>query len=711
MNDAVPIPARIRGLADLADNLWWSWRMPARNLFKSVSYPLWSSTHHNPVRMLQLIEPERLEHLAEDAEFLALYDRVMASFEADIRNGHLWFSEKYPRLQRPVAYFSAEFGLHVSLPIYSGGLGVLSGDYCKETSDLGLPLVGLGLIYPQGYFRQHLPSNGWQEAVYDTLNFDQVPLRLVLAPDGAPLLVEVVLRGTPVFVQVWEVRAGRVHLYLMDANVPQNAPWDRELSARLYGGDQETRIRQEIVLGVGGVRVLRALGIEPSVWHMNEGHSAFLVLERLREFLQSGLALEDAVRAVQRTTVFTTHTPVPAGHDAFPYPMMDDYFVRHAQEWGISREQLLALGDHEGRFNMTVLALRLSGRSNGVSRLHGEVSRRMWQSVWPDRPAEQVPIQAITNGVHMPSWVSTELKGLFAQRLGPSWEEQQDDPAQWDHLDKVPDGLLWAVHQQLKAKLLAFVDERTRQRWRSGGMAPGQVLASGVLLDPEALTIGFARRFATYKRATLIFRDVQRLKRLLHAERRPLQLVFAGKAHPADGGGKQLIQQVYQFAQDPEFGGRVAFLEDYDMHMARFLVQGVDVWLNNPRRPNEASGTSGMKAAMNGVPNLSVLDGWWPEAYRPAQGDTAGNGWAFGEVEYGDEEVQDEMDAQALYRLLEDEVVPLYYDRDAAGVPRGWVQVMKEAIRTSVAAFSTRRMVKDYVDQLYLPAMLDGESR
>jgi starch phosphorylase len=495
----------------------------------------------------------------------------------------------------------------------------------------------------------------------------------------------------------------------MDANVPQNAPWDRELSARLYGGDQETRIRQEIVLGLGGVRLLRALGIQPSVWHMNEGHSAFLVLERLREFLQSGLALEDAVRAVQHTTVFTTHTPVPAGHDAFPYPMVEEYFAGYWQDMGISREQFLALGEHEGRFNMTVLALRLAGRSNGVSCLHGQVSRRMWQSVWPDRPAEQVPILAITNGAHMPSWVSTELKGLFARTFGPDWEEQHDDPARWDRLDEMPDGLLWAAHQQLKAKLLAFVDERTRQRWRCGGMGPSQVLASGVLLDPEALTIGFARRFATYKRATLIFRDPQRLKRLLHAERRPLQIVFAGKAHPADGGGKQLIQQGYQFAQDPEFGGRVAFLEDYDMHMARFLVQGVDVWLNNPRRPNEASGTSGMKAAMNGVPNLSVLDGWWPEAYRPAQGDTPGNGWAFGEVEYGDEEVQDEMDSQALYRLLEDEVVPLYYDRDAAGLPRRWIRVMKQAIRTSVAAFSTRRMVKEYVEQLYLPAMLDRE--
>jgi starch phosphorylase len=408
---------------------------------------------------------------------------------------------------------------------------------------------------------------------------------------------------------------------------------------------------------------------------------------------------------VRNTTAFTTHTPVPAGHDAFPFHLMDEYFGRFWQEVGISREQFLGLGEYHGRFNMTVLALRLSGRCNGVSQLHGAVSRRMWQSVWPERPVEDVPIRAITNGVHVPSWISTTLKDLFVDYVSPDWEDRHDDAALWERLEDIPDQVLWAAHGHLKEKLLAFVDARTRSRWREGQMVASQVLASGTLLEPEALTIGFARRFATYKRATLIFRDVQRLKRILHAERRPVQIVFAGKAHPADGGGKQLIQEVYQYAQDPEFGGRIAFLEDYDLHMARFLVQGVDVWLNNPRRPNEASGTSGMKAAMNGVPNLSILDGWWPEAYHPAEGGRAANGWAFGEVQYDDWETQDEVDSQALYRLLEEQVVPLYYDRDPAGIPRGWVQVMKEAMRTSIAAFSMRRMIKEYIEQMYLPAM------
>lgn len=705
------IPTRLDRLTELADNLWWSWHPSARNLFKAVSYPLWKATRHNPVRMLQLVSPQRLESLARDTGFLALYDRVWAAFETEVGNGYLWFDEQHPGLHRPVAYFSAEFGLHGSLPIYSGGLGVLSGDHCKEVSDLGLPFVGVGFIYPQGYFRQHIPPDGWQEAVYDTLNFDRVSLHPGLDSHGDPLMVQVSLRGVTVHVRVWEVKAGKVRLYLMDTDVPQNQPWDRDLSARLYGGDQETRIRQEMVLGMGGVRVLQALSLSPGVWHMNEGHSAFLVLERLRGMVLDGIAFEEAVQSVQRSTVFTTHTPVPAGHDAFPLYLMDEYFGRFWQELGISREQFLSLGEYEGRFNMTVLALRLAGQTNGVSRIHGRVSREMWQSVWPDRAVEDVPIVPITNGVHVPSWVSTELKTIYAEYLSEDWEDRHDDPALWKDLAGLPDEILWAVHQELKLKLLGYVDARTRERWRGGGMGASQVLASGALLDPEALTIGFARRFATYKRATLVFRDVRRLKRILHAEGRPVQIVFAGKAHPADGGGKRLIQDVYRFAQDPEFGGSIAFLEDYDLHMAHFLVQGVDIWLNSPRLPNEASGTSGMKAAMNGVPNLSVLDGWWPEAYQPAGKDRPANGWAFGNVHYDDWDTQDEVDSQALYRILEEQVVPLYYDRDAAGIPHGWIQVMKEAIRTSVPAFSMRRMVKEYTEQMYLPAMLKSESQ
>jgi len=708
MNDAVEIPGRIGRLRELADNLWWSWHPLARDLLRTLSEPLWRSTRHNPVRMLREVSPERLENLARTPTFVSHYDQVMAALDSDLANGHLWFPGHYPDLSRPVAYFSAEFGLHGSLPIYSGGLGILSGDHCKEASDLGLPFVGVGFLYPQGYFRQHLPPDGRQQAIYDTLNYDHVPLYPVLAPGGERLVVQVSLRGVAVNVQIWQVKVGRVVLYLMDTNVAQNAAWDRDLSARLYGGDQETRIRQEMVLGLGGVRVLRALGVSPSAWHLNEGHSAFLTLERLRELTQAGKPFEEALAIVQRTTVFTTHTPVPAGHDAFPFHMIDEYFGKFWQEMGMSRERFMSLGEHEGRFNMTVLALRAAGQSNGVSQLHGEVSRRMWQGVWPGRPLDQVPIRAITNGVHVPSWISSELKDLFARYMGPDWELIHDDQAVWETIDAIPDSALWTAHQQLKAKLLAHVDERARSLWRSGGMEPSQVLGSGVLLDPEALTIGFARRFATYKRATLLFRDPQRLRRILFAERRPVQFVFAGKAHPADGGGKDFIQQVYQFAQDSDLGGRIAFLEDYDIHMARFLVQGVDVWMNNPRRPNEASGTSGMKAAMNGVPNLSVLDGWWLEGYRPAQADRPCNGWSFGEIQYEDPNVQDEVDSQALYRLLEEQVAPLFFDCGADDVPHGWVRVMKEAMRTSIAAFGTRRMVKEYIQQMYVPAMRGG---
>jgi starch phosphorylase len=696
---------RIGRLAELANNLWWSWHPQARNLFKTVSFPLWRSTRHNPVWMLQLVPPERLAALAHDPAFLDLYDQVIAAFDADRENGHLWFCAGQPALKQPLAYFSAEFGVHASLPIYSGGLGVLSGDHCKEASDLGLPFVGVGFIYPQGYFRQRIPPDGWQEAVYDTLNLDRVPLHPVLDSSGQRMIIQVSLRGVPVHIQVWQLSVGRVLLYLMDANVPQNTPWDRDLAARLYGGDQETRIRQEIVLGIGGVRVLRAMGIDPGAWHMNEGHSAFLVLERLREQARAGQPFDAALEKVRSTTVFTTHTPVPAGHDAFPFHLMDEYFGRFWEEMGVSRDRFMALGEHDGRFNMTVLALRLAGHSNGVSRLHGDVSRQMWQRVWPDRPVDQVPIGAITNGVHAPSWISSTFKALYARHIGEDWVDRQDDRALWERVADIPDEELWTAHQQMKVNLITFIDERTRSQWSGGNLAASQVLASGVLLDPDALTIGFARRFATYKRATLLFHDMERLKRILMAEGRPVQIVFAGKAHPADALGKQYIQQVYQFAQAAEFGGRIAFIEDYDLQVARFLVHGVDVWLNNPRRPMEASGTSGMKAAMNGVPNCSVLDGWWAEAYQPPQDGRAPNGWAFGDVQAENWDAQDDIDSRALYEILEQQIVPAYYDRDAAGIPRAWTQIMKQAIRTSVGPFSTRRMLKEYTDQMYLPAL------
>jgi len=700
---SLKIPPRIARLEELAYNFWWSWHREARDLFKMLDYPLWRSTGHNPVKMLLEVPPERLGELVADPLFLRQYDAVLMALDADLTNGHLWFPKQYPDLTaRPVAYFSAEFGLHQSLPLYSGGLGVLAGDHCKEASDLGLPFVAVGFLYEMGYFRQRITPDGWQEAIYPRFKPEEVAIREALCDDGECLFVPVEVGDRTVHLQVWHVQVGRTRLYLMDADNDLNAPWDRELTARLYGGDQEMRIQQEIVLGIGGVRVLRALGIDPHVFHLNEGHSAFLVLERARELVEAGLSFDEARQAVQATTVFTTHTPVPAGHDVFPFHLVEKYFHTYWPRLGLSREQFLELGSHTGNrqgFNMTVLALRMCGQCNGVSKLHGEVSRQMWQSVWPDRPVEQVPITHITNGIHVPAWIGEAINKIYRRYLGPDWVERHDDPALWERILDVPDEELWAAHLHLKRKLMSLIRERARQRRIEGLMNPEQVLCAGTFLDPDALIIGFARRFATYKRASLIFHDLERLKRLLHDRYRPVQFIFAGKAHPADEGGKRLLQQIYNIAKDPAVGGRIAFIEDYDLQVARYLVQGVDVWLNTPRRPYEASGTSGQKAAANGIPSLSVLDGWWAEGYNGA------NGWAIDPGQrYDDPAAQDAADAEALYHLLENEVVPLFYKRDADDVPRGWVRVMKEAIRTVVPVFCTRRMVKEYAERFYIPA-------
>jgi len=697
------IPPRIGRLADLAYNLWWSWRQDARELFRALDYPLWRSTGHNPVGILRQIPQERLEEAARDPAFLRQFDAVMLVFEREMQNGHLWFPKNYRDLiDRPMAYFSAEFGLHRSLPIYSGGLGVLAGDHAKEASDLGLPLLGIGFLYSQGYFRQRMPPHGWQEAFYPPLCIEETPLLPVLDDQGAQARIEVCLAGRRIQAALWQVQVGRVQLCLMDTNLSDNEPWDQALTGRLYGGDREMRISQEIVLGIGGVRAVRALGVEPSIWHINEGHCAFLVLERVRELVAQGWDLETAVQAVRETTVFTTHTPVPAGHDAFSLAMVEKHFQDYRGELGMTRDEFLETGRLDGyggpKYNMTALALRFSKYRNGVSQLHGEVSRRMWQVLWPERPVEEVPISHITNGVHLPSWIPSSLDRLFRKYLGRDWLERHDDPDLWERLEDVPEEVLWALHEDQKRKMMAFIRERARRRRISGEMDPDQVLAAGAFLDPEALTVGFARRFATYKRATLLFQDLERLKRIIHDPYRPVQLIFAGKAHPADDAGKHLLQQVYTLAKDLAMGGRIAFIEDYDLHVARYLVQGVDVWLNTPRWAHEASGTSGQKAAMNGVPNLSVLDGWWCEGYNGA------NGWAIRPPEAGDEGARDAHDMETLYQLLEQEVVPLFYRRDADGVPRGWVRVMKEAIRTAAPAFCTRRMVKEYAERFYVPA-------
>jgi starch phosphorylase len=697
------LPQRIARLEELAYNFWWSWHREARDLFKILDYPLWRSTNHNPVQMLLEVSSEQLEELASDPLFLRQYDAVLMALDTDMCNGHLWFPGKYPDLMsRPIAYFSAEFGLHQSLPIYAGGLGVLAGDHCKEASDVGMHLVAVGFLYEMGYFRQRITADGWQEAIYPHFKPEEIAVREAPNNDGEYLFVPIEVGDNTVYLQVWHVQVGRTHLYLMDSNHDLNAPWEQELTTRLYGGDQEMRIQQEIVLGIGGVRVLRALRIEPVVFHLNEGHSAFLVLERMRELVEAGQSFEEACKMVQATTLFTTHTPVPAGHDVFSFHLIEKYFHNYWPRLGLSREQFLELGCCEGDrqgFNMTVLALRMCGQRNGVSKLHGDVSRRMWQSLWPDKPVEEVPITHVTNGVHAPSWVGGAMNRVYRKHLGPDWIEKHDDPALWERIPDVPDEELWDAHVHLKHKLMTLMRERARRGRIEGQMTPEQVLCAGTLLDPDALIIGFARRFATYKRADIIFHDLERLKRLLHDRRRPVQFIFAGKAHPADDGGKRLLQRVYNIAKDPATGGRIAFIEDYDLQVARYLVQGVDVWLNTPRRPYEASGTSGQKVALNGIPNLSVLDGWWAEGYNGA------NGWAIDTgQQHDDPEAQDAAVAEVLYRLLEDEVVPLFYKRDADDVPRGWVQVMKEAIRTAAPVFCTRRMVKEYTERFYVPA-------
>ncbi len=710
MNDSqieLELPARISRLEGLAHNLWWSWTPEATLLFAYLDSALWELTNHNPVTMLRSIERQRLEAAAADAGFLRRFDGVMITFDRYLSGKESWFSKKYPNLAgHTVAYFSAEFGLHNSLPIFSGGLGILAGDHCKESSDLGLPLVGIGFVYPQGYFHQKISPEGRQEALYTRLDYTSAPMQPLLTRDTEAGLMKLHLDGRMIHVAVWRVLVGSVSLFLMDTDVEENEPWDRELSARLYGGDQETRIRQEMVLGIGGVRLLEMLGIRPAVYHANEGHAAFLMLERIRGEVQGGLSFDEAAELVRRTTVFTTHTPVPAGHDAFPFQLVEKHFDGYWQSLGLDRERFLSLGGYEDgyggvNFNMTALALRLAGQANGVSQVHGRVSRNMWNSIWPDMTEEEVPITSVTNGVHLPTWMAPEMERLFARYLGHDWLLHHDDPTLWERISDIPDKDLWEVHWQLKQRLFRYMRERARRGWIAEGRGPMHVLTAGTLLNPEALTIGFARRFATYKRALLIFHDIERLKKILHNDWRPMQIIFAGKAHPADGPGRGLIQKVNDLARDHDLGGRIAFVEDYDLHIAKFFYRGVDVWLNNPRPPFEASGTSGQKAALNGVPHLSVLDGWWFEGYRGT------NGWAINPPlrdEITDEQ-HDKADADEIYRVLEEEVVPLYYDRDTDGIPRRWVQVVKEAIRTAAPSFSARRMVKEYAERMYVPAM------
>jgi len=696
-----PLPDRISGLVRLAFDLGWTWHQEAREVFRRLDYTLWRLTAHNPVRMLAMVPPERLEQAAGEPSFLALYDAAIEALDRALTAKDSWWSQSFPdQAKCPVAYFSAEFALHQSLPIYAGGLGVLAGDLCKEASDLGLSLVGVGFMYPQGYFHQRISSEGWQEEVYEHLNWEYTPIRPVVLPDGKPCILPVPLGNRKVHVSVWLARLGRVRLYLLDTYLDENAPPDRELSARLYGGDSETRVQQEIILGIGGVRALRALGQDPMVWHLNEGHAAFVVLERVREAVERGESFEAAIEQVRRSTVFTTHTPVAAGHDAFPFRLVETHLAGCWGTLGEHRDDFLKLGTYDNgggpMFNMTALALRSAGAVNGVSRVHGQVTRGMWAPIWPSVPESERPVRVVTNGIHVFSWIAPDLAKLFERHLGMDWREHHDESSFWDKIFAIPDEELWAVRQALRSYLIAFIRERARQLWLEGQVSTARVVAAGTLLDPGALTIGFARRFTDYKRPDLIFHDPERLARILSALRRPVQIVFAGKAHPADDGGKRYLQRLYKRAIDPSFGGRVAFIEDYDTHVAHFLVQGCDVWLNTPRKPFEASGTSGMKASINGVLHLSCGDGWWVEGY------TGSNGWLIdGGLTEGDPSAVDAADAEALYRLLEEEVVPAFYDRDASNVPRRWLRMVQDAIRSVTPHFSARRMLKQYAEEMY----------
>ena len=703
------LPKRLGRLNELAYNLWWSWSPAAQALFQIIDPGLWEETTHNPVKLLHRVASVRLEQLATDDGFLTDFDAALAAFDAYMNPASTWFSRTYPKHKDDgIAYFSAEFGLHEALPIYSGGLGVLAGDHCKSASDLGLPFVGIGFLYPQGYFMQRISEEGMQEAYYVKMNFADLPARPALDAQGNEVLVNVQLPGRTVFSKVWRLQIGRIPLFLLDTDVDLNAPADRELSARLYGGDMEIRVAQEVVLGIGGVRALRALDIHPTVFHMNEGHAAFLSLERVREYVQEKrLTFYQAQQLVAASSVFTTHTPVPAGNDAFPFEMMDKFFRSFWSQMGLDRDGFMNLARWETpwgeRFSMTVLALRFAAYANGVSALHGQVARAMWAGLWPDLPLEEVPITHVTNGVHTDTWLAPGLAAFYDQNLRGAWREEPDLRAPWEGISDAPDAELWNLHSQERQRTITFLRDRVARQRRRFGESPARVAASYELFDPNALTIGFARRFATYKRATLIFRDLDRIHRLLSDPARPVQIVFSGKAHPADEPGKAIIQQVHQLSQTPEFAGRILFIEDYDMNVARYLVQGVDLWLNNPRRPNEASGTSGQKAALNGIPNCSILDGWWAEGFNGK------NGWDIGEErEYRSEDVQDEADATFLYLLLEHEIIPAFFDRDDTGVPHRWVAVMKEAIRSCAPAFSMSRQVKDYTNHLYLQATQSG---
>lgn len=694
------VPARLNRLEELARNLFWTWNSAALNLFRDLDAGLWETTGRSPLLLLRSIAPERLNAAAADGVYLAAYDSVLQEFDA-----YMTARPVAARTGDSYAYFCAEYGWHESLPLYSGGLGVLAGDHTKAASDLAVPLTGIGLWYGEGYFHQRVSADGQQQAAYAAIPPGDLPFEQVLDTSGMPLRVAVPLFGRQVQLGAWRVAVGRVSVYLLDTDVAENTAEDRLILQRLYGGDQRTRIAQEVILGIGGVRLLRQLNIDPDAWHMNEGHSAFMPLERCRELISQGLSFGQAHAAVAANTVFTVHTPVAAGNDAFDFELVGECFAGYWTELGLDQTAFndLARADHGWGelFSMPALALRFSSARNGVSQLHGDTTRRMWSHLWPEVPTDEIPIGHITNGVHLPTWMAPQLQQLVRGVLPEGHSTAESDPQVWAGVNDIPDQTFWQVRRDIKQRSLQYLRKRAVQQLERRSAAPDELKRAATLFDADALTIGFARRFATYKRATLVFSDLERLERLLSQPGRPVQLVFAGKAHPADLPGQEFISVIQQLSRDPRFEGRILFLEDYDIALGRVLTRGVDVWLNNPRRPLEASGTSGEKAAMNGVLNLSVLDGWWPEGFD------GHNGWAFGwTAPYTDDNVQqvDGFDAEQLYGLLEEQVVPLFYTLNDAGVPAGWLQRSKAAIATIAPQFSAQRMVRDYVQQLYAPA-------
>lgn len=700
------LPERIAPLQEMAQNLWYSWNWDIVRLFIRLDPEIWEECSQNPVEMLSRLPQKRLEEAAADEGFLASMDRVYTKFKGYL-SSRKWFTEKYPDIKRDaVAYFSLEYGLDTGLPVYSGGLGVLSGDTLKAASDLGLPVVAVGLLYRYGYFRQFLSSDGWQQEKYEENDWYHMPVEPVKTDNDEPLKVTVQLDGTPVRIQIWKVNVGVTPLYLLDTNIPENASKCREITSVLYGGDKDMRIRQEIVLGVGGIKALRAMNIDPLIYHMNEGHSWFLTMERIRYLMQErNLSFEEASQYIWSTTVFTTHTPVPAGNEKFDPVLVHRYLGKAISELGISWKDFLGIGrvipsDETEPFCMTVAALKYSAFANGVSKLHGRVSREMWHHIWPELPREEVPITSITNGVHTFSWISHDMKELYESYFGTRYHEKPGELDVWREAHKIPDAELWRIHNRRRERLIFFARKQLKKQLARRGSSQIEIKRADQILDPQILTIGFARRFSTYKRGNLIFSDLNRLDKIINNQRYPVQILISGKAHPLDNPGKEIIKLIVTYAAEERFRSRIIFLEDYDINVARYLVQGADVWLNNPRRPQEASGTSGMKAALNGVLNLSILDGWWDEGYNDDTGFKIGNG-----EEYDNVDTQDRLEAEMLYTTLEREVIPLFYERNEIGLPSKWIAKMKATIHMAGAEYSTHRMAIDYTDSFYLPAL------